>query len=183
MSASPLADPNALQARPGGELPAQASSASEVQFRLFFESLKDYAIIILNAGGHITSWNEGAARIKGYSAGEIVGKHFSVLYPPEDICEGKPEHQLERAISEGRWMDDGWRIRKDGSRFWANVVITALRDESGHLRGFAKVTRDNTAWKRAEEALRESAERFRSLFQGGVGRRCAFGAPCRMQAV
>jgi len=166
MPASPLVDPNALQARPGGELPAQAGSASEVQFRLFFESLKDYAIIILDAGGHITSWNEGAARIRGYSAGEIVGKHFSVLYPPEDICQGKPEHHLERAITEGRWTDDGWRIRKDGSRFWANVVITALRDERGHLRGFAKVTRDNTAWKRAEEALRESAERFRSLFQG-----------------
>jgi PAS domain S-box-containing protein len=123
-------------------------------------------IITLDAGGNITSWNEGAAQITGYSAREIVGKHFSVLYPPEDIRQGKPDYHLERAIAEGRWTDDGWRVRKDGSRFWANVVIAALRDERGQLRGFANVTRDDTARKRTEDALRESAERFRSLFHG-----------------
>lgn len=166
MPASPREGANAREARPAGELSLPASSAGEAQFQSFFASLRDYAIITLDAGGHITSWNEGAVRIKGYSAGEIVGKHFSVLYPPEAIRDGKPERQLEHAIAEGHWTDDGWRVRKDGSRFWANVVITALRDERGDLRGFAKVTRDDTASKRTEEALRESSERFRSLFHG-----------------
>jgi PAS domain S-box-containing protein len=166
MPVSHFEDPNALKVASTDALPVEASPASEVQFRQFIESLKDYAIITLDAGGHITSWNEGAARIKGYSAHEIVGKHFSVLYPSEDIRQGKPQHQLERAIAEGRSTDDGWRRRKDGSQFWANVVITALRDERGYLRGFAKVTRDDTGRKRTEDALRESAERFRSLFHG-----------------
>ena len=125
MPVSHFEDPDALKVASTDALPVEASPASEVQFRQFIESLKDYAIITLDAGGHITSWNEGAARIKGYSAHEIVGKHFSVLYPSEDIRQGKPQHQLERAIAEGRSTDDGWRRRKDGSQFWANVVITA----------------------------------------------------------
>jgi PAS domain S-box-containing protein len=181
MPVKPFEDPNGLQVRPAGEPALQANSASEAQLRQFIESLEDYAIITLDAGGHITRWNEGAARIKGYSADEIVGKHFSVLYPAEDIRQGKPQHQLERAIAEGRSTDDGWRRRKDGSRFWANVVITALRDERGNLRGFANVTRDDTGRKRTEDALRESAERFRSLFHGVSVGVVLFGAPCRMQ--
>jgi len=166
MPARSFEDPNAPEVRPADDPALQANSPSKAQFRQFLESLRDYAIITLDAGGHITSWNEGAARIKGYSAHEIIWKHLSVLYPPEDIRQGKPQHLLERAIAEGRSTDDGWRVRKDGSRFWANVVITALRDKRGHLRGFAKVTRDQTPGKRTEEALRESADRFGSLFYG-----------------
>ncbi len=166
LSVSPVKHRNRHEVSQSGALPAEATSASEVQFRKFLEDFKDYAIITLDTSGYITSWNEGAARIKGYTADEIVGKHFSDLYPPEDQRRGKPERHLKHAAAKGRWTDDGWRVRKDGSRFWASVVVTALRDERGSLCGFAKVTRDDTARKRAEEALRESAERFRSLFQG-----------------
>jgi len=165
LPASPVASPDPPDVSPDGAMPAESSAASQVQFRQFFESLKDYAIMTLDAGGHITSWNESAARISGYVAREIVGKHFSVLYPPEEIRQGKPEYQLKRAAAKGRWTDDGWRVRKGGSRFWANVIITALRDERGHLCGFTKVTSDETVHRRTEGALRESAERFRSLFQ------------------
>ncbi len=116
--------------------------------------VKDYAILILDPKGHITSWNPGAERIKGYGAEEIVGQHFSCFYPSEDILSGKPENELATAATEGRVEDEGWRVRKDGSRFWANVVITALRDEQGHLRGFCKITRDMTDRMRAEAKFR-----------------------------
>jgi len=135
-------------------------------YKLLVESVRDYAIFALDATGHIVTWNPGAQRFKGYRAEEIIGKHFSVFYSAEDRKARKPEKELAIAIAEGRVEDEGWRIRKDGSRFWANVVITALRNPSGKLVGFAKVTRDLTERRATEDALRESEERFRLLIQG-----------------
>ncbi len=133
--------------------------ADPEQFRLLVASVRDYAIFMLDPGGHIATWNLGAERIKGYAASEIIGRHFSVFYPPEDIAAGKPSWELAEAERLGRFEDEGWRLRKDGSAFWANVTITALRDASGVLRGFGKVTRDLTARRHAEEtALRLAAE-------------------------
>jgi PAS domain S-box-containing protein len=125
-------------------------------FRLLVESVLDYAIFFLDPEGNITSWNQGAARIKGYAADEIVGRHFSIFYTPEAVDSGHPAHELEIATNVGRYEEEGLRVRKDGSRFWANVVITAVRDGDGVLRGFAKVTRDITERRLAEEALREA---------------------------
>ncbi|MEO8875280.1 MAG: PAS domain S-box protein, partial [Polyangiaceae bacterium] len=130
---------------------------SEQRYRLLVGAVKDYAIFMLDPTGHVTStWNEGAQRIKGYTSKEIVGQHFSVFYPPEDIRDGKPERALKTAELEGRSEDDGWRLRKDGSRFLANVVITAVFDSSGKLFGFAKVTRDVTERHLAETALKHA---------------------------
>ncbi len=134
--------------------------------RLLVESVDDYAIFALDPDGYILSWNAGAQRFKGYTADEIIGKHFSIFYPPERISEGFPQYELREAARVGRFEDEGWRLRKDGTRFWANVVITALRDHSGNLVGYAKVTRDLTERRLAEEALRESEERFRLIVQG-----------------
>ena len=114
--------------------------------------MKDYAIIMLGPDGRVASWNPGAERIKGYRAEEIVGQHFPRFYTDEDIECGKPE-ELTFAATQGRLEDEGWRVRKDGSRFWANVIVVALRDASGGLRGFAKVTRDLTEHRRVEESL------------------------------
>jgi len=132
-------------------------------YQLLVESVRDYAIFALDPKGMILSWNAGAERIKGYSADEIIGRHFSIFYTAEDLAARKPEMELVVAEREGRVEDEGWRVRKDGSRFWASVVITALRDPDGRLVGFAKVTRDLTARRQWEEALRESEERFRVL--------------------
>src|ERR1044071_8661925 len=145
------------------DLPARRAAEerlrhSEEMFRLLVASVKDYAIFMLDTGGHIISWNAGAQRIKGYTAEEIIGKHFSIFYPQEDLDSGKPPRELEIATSTGVYEEEGWRLRKDGSRFWANVVITAVRDEHGTLRGFAKVTRDITERKRAEETQRALIE-------------------------
>src|SRR5205085_5114607 len=117
----------------------------------FIEQVADYALFMLAPNGVIATWNVGAERIKGYRADEIVGQHFARFYTPEDVRARKPENELEAAAREGRFEDEGWRLRKDGSRFWANVVITAIRDEAGTLIGFAKVTRDLTERKHAEE--------------------------------
>jgi PAS domain S-box-containing protein len=129
----------------------------EEVFRLLVEGSRDYAIFMLDPTGHIVSWNAGAENIKGYSAGEIIGKHFRTFYPEADIRAGKPEMELETAIRVGTYAEEGWRIRKDGSRFWASVLITALFDPDGTLRGFSKVTRDQTARKEAEEQARRLA--------------------------
>jgi rsbT co-antagonist protein RsbR len=123
-------------------------------FRLLIENVSDYAILLLDPEGYIATWTKAAERIKGYRPEEIIGKHFSIFYPREDAEDGKPARELKVAAEEGRFEDEGWRVRKDGSRFWANVVITALRDESGRLRGYAKISRDLTERKKAEEDLR-----------------------------
>jgi PAS domain S-box-containing protein len=138
---------------------------SENRFRLLVEAVEDYAIFMLSPEGIIVSWNAGAQRIKGYTAEEIVGQHFRVFYPPQLQQARHPEHELELAIRDGHYEEAGWRIRKDGSRFWANVVITAVYDSNGSLVGFAKVTRDITAQREAEQKLRESEERFRLLLE------------------
>ncbi len=134
--------------------------------RLLVDSVQDYAIFALDASGHIISWNEGAERLQGYSADEVIGRHFSIFYPPTDISAGKPEAELAETIERGRVEDEGWRLRKDGSRFWANVVITALRDNDDRLVGFAKVTSDLSDRRLTEETLRASEERFRLLVEG-----------------
>jgi PAS domain S-box-containing protein len=133
---------------------------SEQRFQLLVESVQDYAIFMLDTEGRVTTWNAGAQRIKGYAASEIVGRHFSCFYPQEDIDSRKPERGLQVAAQAGRYEDEGWRVRKDGSRFWANVIMTALHDEAGRLCGFSKITRDVTEKMRAAEALRESNQRL-----------------------
>jgi PAS domain S-box-containing protein len=132
-------------------------------FRVLVESIPEYAIFVLDPQGRVQTWNLGAQRIKGYSADEIIGRHFSVFYPADRIAEGWPEHELQVAAATGHFEDEGWRLRKDGSRFWANVVITRLDRPDGGLRGFAKITRDLTVRRRNEERLRLSEERFRLL--------------------
>jgi PAS domain S-box-containing protein len=142
----------------------EALQESEEHLRLLVDGVKDYGIFMLDPSGQVASWNQGAERIKGYQVNEILGRHFSCFYPPEDVRSGKPERELQIAITEGRYEEEGWRIRKDGSRFWAHVVIAAVRDETGKLRGFSKITRDVTEHRRAEELLQESEERHRKLF-------------------
>jgi PAS domain S-box-containing protein len=141
--------------RSGSRDPA---TAVERLYHLLVSSVRDYAIFALDPTGHIVSWNAGAKRIKGYEAKEVIGRHFSLFYPPEDVAAGKTIWELEVAAREGRVEDEGWRVRKDGTRFWANVIITALRDE-GKLVGFAKVTRDLTERRAAEERAIEDARR------------------------
>ena len=135
------------------KLAETALRRSEERFRLLVEGASDYAIFMLDPEGRVASWNSGAERIKGYREEEILGQHFSKFYPQESVERGKPQHELEVAAAEGRFEDEGWRIRKDGSRFWANVIITALRGQDGQLIGFSKVTRDFTDRKSAEESL------------------------------
>jgi PAS domain S-box-containing protein len=149
-----------LSERKRAEDAQAARLAAEERFRLLVESVTDYAIFMLDSTGHIKSWNIGAERIKGYSAREIIGRHFSTFYPAEDVRSGKCERELEIATAEGRFEEEGWRVRKDGSRLWANVVISAMRNASGELVGFSKVTRDLTDRRRADEerAARRAAE-------------------------
>ena len=133
--------------------PKQADTTmrqNEELFRFFIDSLSDYAIILLGADGRILTWSLGAEQINGFRAGEIVGKDFAVFYRREDIRQGKPQRLLEEAAAKGRVEDEGWRLRKDGSRFWAHVVITALRDREGRLRGFGKIVSDATNRKQTE---------------------------------
>lgn len=141
----------------------ESLARGEDRFRLMVESVKDYAIIFLDSTGKVESWNEGAKRVKGYEASEILGHHFSRFYPVEAITAKKPEKELEIARTEGRVEDEGWRIRKDGTRFWANTVISRMNNSQGELIGFTKVTRDLTERKRAEEELLKSEERFRLM--------------------
>jgi PAS domain S-box-containing protein len=133
---------------------------SEQRFRLFVEAVQEYAIFTLDKEGRVSSWNRGAQRIKGYEASEILGAHFSRFYPEEDLQAAKPQRELEIAAREGRVEDEGWRLRKDGSRFWANVVITALKDDAGNVLGFTKVTRDFTERMHAQRAVQESQQRL-----------------------
>jgi len=147
----------------------EATRQHEERFRNLVETIKDYAIFMLDADGRVATWNAGAQRIKGYAAHEIIGRHFSVFYPDDEIRAGKCEYELQVAARDGRFEDEGWRLRNDGSRFWANVVITALHDPSGALIGYAKVTRDLTERRQLEEervrvAHAEEAIRLRDEF-------------------
>ena len=155
------------QSVPGSEATGSALGnwEAEERFQLLVNSVQDYGIFLLDPLGFIQTWNEGAFRIKGYAADEVIGKHFSRFYTPEDIERKHPQWELERAVAIGRYEEEGWRLRKNGTKFWANVVITALRDKAGQLVGFAKVTRDLTERKEAEEKLRLSEERARKMFE------------------
>jgi PAS domain S-box-containing protein len=158
---------------PSARSPASLSATAERRldadsFRLLVESTTDYAIFMLDPDGVVVSWNLGAERIKGYRADEIIGRHFSVFYPPDANAAGWPAKELERAAREGRFEDEGLRLRKDGSTFWANVIITPLRDEAGRLVGFGKVSRDVSERRRAEQQLRESDERFRLIVESTI---------------
>ena len=147
-----------VQAKP----PEHRLKQSDEVFRLLVDSVKDYAIFLLDPQGRVTTWNQGAQRIKGYQADEIIGQHFSRFYPKEARESRWPERELEFAAKEGRFVDEGLRIRKDGSSFWAYVVITALRDQNGELRGFSKVTRDLTERRALEERTRQLNRELRS---------------------
>ncbi|MFZ2007969.1 MAG: PAS domain S-box protein [Stellaceae bacterium] len=141
----------------------EALRESERRFRMLVEGVVDYAIYMLDPSGVVVNWNPGAERLKGYTADEIVGQHFSTFYTKEDRAAGMPGRVLETAAREGRFEAEGWRVRKDGSRFWALVVVDAIRNEAGQLEGFAKVTRDITERRSAQDVLRESERQFRLL--------------------
>lgn len=147
----PLPPPGSSEVPPSAERPAVIQD----DLQLLVECVSDYAIFLLDPQGRVATWNAGAKAIKGYNANEIIGRYFGTFYPEEDLVAGKPAYELEVATATGRFEDEGWRLRKDGTRFWANVVITAVRDASGALRGFGKVTRDLTERRRAEEIARE----------------------------
>lgn len=148
---------------PAGPPPDTAWTAERL--RLLLESITDYAIFMLDTEGRVTTWNVGAERIKGYTAAEIIGQHISRFYTPEDARDGRPQRLLGLARTQGRVEDEGWRVRKDGTRFWADVILSAVRDASGTLVGYSKVTRDLTERRKADEQLRLSEARFRLLVE------------------
>ncbi|MFM0502194.1 PAS domain-containing hybrid sensor histidine kinase/response regulator [Paraburkholderia caffeinilytica] len=141
----------------------RANAPVAVDYWGLVQSIEDYAIFLLDPTGHIVSWNAGAQKLKGYAAHEIIGSHFSRFYPAEAVARGWPAYELQQAALTGRFEDEGWRVRKDGTTFWCNVVITAVRNDAGELTGFAKITRDLTSQRASVEALRQSEERFRLL--------------------
>ncbi len=149
-----------------GNLKLASSSISDDPFRLLVQSILDYAIYLLDPNGFVTSWNAGAERIKGFQTEEIVGRHFSTFYTAEDRDAGVPAQVLETARREGKFEGEGWRVRKDGSRFWANVVVDAIKNEHGEVIGFAKITRDMTEQRHAQQRVLEAERRFRILVQG-----------------
>jgi PAS domain S-box-containing protein len=150
----------------GGMIQRTTSIGDEDRYRTLVQAVTDYAIYMLDPSGIVTSWNAGAERFKGYSPSEIIGQHFSRFYTDDDRESGLPARALEIAAREGKFESEGWRVRRDGTRFWAHVVIDPIRDPSGTLTGFAKVTRDLTERRRAEEELRKSQEQFQRLVQG-----------------
>ena len=143
-----------------------ASSSDDGRYRMLIEAITDYAIYMLDRDGIVSSWNPGARRFKGYEASEILGEHFSRFYTEADRAAGLPKKALEIAGREGKFENEGWRVRKDGSRFWAYVIIDPIRDGCGDVVGYAKITRDLTERRRAEESLRQSEQQFRLLVQG-----------------
>ena len=144
----------------------EASQSDEGRYRMLVEAVTDYAIYMLDPRGIVSSWNPGARRFKGYEPSEIIGQHFSNFYTDEDKAAGLPQRALEIAAREGKFENEGWRVRKDGTKFWAYVIIDPIRDSNGKLVGFAKVTRDLTERRQAEAELRKSQELFRLLVQG-----------------
>ncbi len=146
-------------------LPTASPHFRKVQLEMLIDAVKDYAIFMLDAQGYVISWNSGAERIKGYTAAEIIGQHFSRFYPPEDQANHKPEHALATATSVGRYEDINWRVRKDGTRFWAHVILTPILGAEGELVGFATVTRYLTEGHQADIALQQSNGRFRLLVE------------------
>jgi PAS domain S-box-containing protein len=144
--------------RPADKPEIATPAYSEERFRLLLESIKDYSILMLDPEGLVTTWNKGAERIKGYRSDEIVGRHFSNFYPQVDVIQGKPEHELAVAAAEGRCEDEGWRVRKDGTKFWAEVVITPIYNDNGELSGFSKVTRDVSGRREAERKFKNLLE-------------------------
>jgi PAS domain S-box-containing protein len=147
---------------------SEALAQSEEQFKLFIDSVKDYGVFMLDPKGTVLSWNIGAERIKGYQAKEVVGRNFEIFYTREEVAHGRPARELKIASSQGSYAEEGWRVRKDGSRFWASVVITALRDRDGELRGYGKVTRDLTTKKQAQDALEMSEARKAAILAGAL---------------
>mgnify|MGYP003638464162 FL=1 len=145
---------------------SEVALTEEERYRLLVDAITDYAIYMLDPDGRVSSWNPGAQRFKGYQAAEIIGEHFSRFYTDEDRATGLPARALRLAQTEGRFENEGWRVRKDGSRFWAHVIIDPIRSPSGGILGFAKVTRDLTERKAAELQLRDSEQQFQLLVQG-----------------
>jgi len=163
-----LDQPPGIRPSPGPPSPARVEDElhkSEERFQLLVDSITDYAIFLLDPDGFITSWNAGAERLKGYRAEEIIGRHFSVFYPADALAVDHPAYELKRAIREGSYQEEGWRLRKDGTLFWAEVTITALRDSAGRLRGFAKITRDLSERKRMAQEMEDEQRRFGLLVE------------------
>jgi anti-anti-sigma factor len=158
-----LKNPTRSRNRKSAPPPIDHTDANAELMQLLIDRVRDYAITLLDTEGNILTWNSAAERLKGWPSAEIIGRHFSCFYPPEDVEKGKTRMELEVAARDGRFEDEGWRLRKDGSRFWANVVITALRGQDGSLRGFGKVTRDITERRASEERMKRQAQEIQEM--------------------